>query len=73
MVGERVSTDLCPLFPTICCFLNLFPPTIFGLGGVRCKLSPMLRQAEKRAPKSWGHLLGTTFTFSGFGYIELGL
>jgi hypothetical protein len=31
-----------------CCFFNL--PTIFGLGGVRCYLSPMRRPAEKRAP-----------------------
>jgi hypothetical protein len=34
--GWPVSADLCPLFPTICCFLNLFLPTISGLGGVRC-------------------------------------
>jgi hypothetical protein len=55
----------------ICCFINL--PTIFGLGGVRCYLSPMRRPAEKRAPQSWGHLLGTALTFSGFVYIKLGL
>jgi hypothetical protein len=53
--------------PTICCFLILFPSPICGLGSVRCQLSPMRGQAEKGAPKSWGHLLGTTLTFSGFG------
>jgi hypothetical protein len=31
--GRRVSTNFCPLFSDLCCFLNL---TICGLGGVRC-------------------------------------
>ena len=62
------------LFPaTICYFLHLLPPTICGIGGIKCKLSPMLRQGAKCAPKSWGHLLGTTLAFSSFGYIKLGL
>jgi glutathione S-transferase len=36
--------------------------------GIRVRLfslSPMCRQADKRVPKSWGHLLSTTLTFSG--------
>jgi hypothetical protein len=69
MAGEYRLTFV--RFSMICCFINL--PTIFGLGGVRCYLSPMGRPAEKRAPQSWGHLLGTALTFSGFVYIKLGL
>jgi hypothetical protein len=45
----------------------------FGVIGLGCKFSPILRQDEKIAPKLWRHILRMSLTLIGVGVINLNL